>query len=88
MVKLRVKEIAESMGGNAARLARKADISNTAMYGIWNDTTDDPGIRTLEKIARALGVKVSQLMEENGGDQASRATIEESIEALVPAGVA
>jgi transcriptional regulator with XRE-family HTH domain len=68
------------MGWNAARLARRADISNTAMYGIWNDTTDDPGIRTLEKIARALGVKVSALMEENGGDQGPHGKIEESIE--------
>ena len=80
-VKLRVKEVAESLGWNAARLARKADISNTAMYGIWNDTTDDPGIRTLEKIARALGVKVSDLMLENGDGVGPHATIEESIDA-------
>lgn len=80
-VKLRVKDVAEARGWNAARLARKADISNTAMYGIWNDTTEDPGIRTLEKIARALGVRVSELIEESG-DLGAGAIIDENIEAL------
>jgi transcriptional regulator with XRE-family HTH domain len=81
MVRLRVREVAESLGWNAARLARKADLSNTAMYGIWNGTTDDPGIRTLEAIAKALGVKVRDLIDENGD-----ATIKESIEAPMLAG--
>jgi len=67
-MKLRVREVAEARGWNAARLARRADLSNTAMYGIWNGTTDDPGIRTLEAIANALGVKIRDLIDENGSD--------------------
>jgi transcriptional regulator with XRE-family HTH domain len=50
------------------------------MYGIWNGTTEDPGLKTLEAIAKALGVKIRDLIDENGGDQPS-ATIEENIAA-------
>ena len=84
MAKLRVKEIAEARGWNAARLARKADLSNTAMYGIWNGTTTDPGLQTLAAIARVLEVKIADLIDESE-DQGSHATIEESIETLVSA---
>ncbi|GAB4203669.1 MAG: hypothetical protein OHK0022_28120 [Roseiflexaceae bacterium] len=65
MSRLKVKEVAEARGWNASRLARRADISNTAMYGIWHGTTEDPGLKTLEAIARALGVKISELIDES-----------------------
>jgi transcriptional regulator with XRE-family HTH domain len=85
MAKLRVREIAEARGWNAARLARKADLSNTAMYGIWNGTTEDPGFKTLEAIANALGVKIRDLIDENG-DHTPGATIDENIETPMLAG--
>lgn len=62
MARTRVREIAEAQGWNASRLARKADVSYTAMYGIWHGTTEDPGIQTLAKLARALGVPTSDLI--------------------------
>lgn len=62
-VRLRVREIAEEKGYNAARLGRKANLSNAAIYGIWNGTTIDPGIRTLARLAVVLGVDTSELYE-------------------------
>ena len=81
MVRLRVRELAEERGWNAAKLARRADLSNNAVYGIWNGETTDPGLQTLAAIAGALGVKIRDLIDENGEGQGSHATIEESIEA-------
>jgi transcriptional regulator with XRE-family HTH domain len=67
MVKLRIREIAEARKWNAAKLARRADLSNTAVYAIWNGETTDPGLQTLGAIARALGVSISDLYEEVDG---------------------
>lgn len=62
-VRLKVREIAEEKGYNAARLGRKANLSNAAIYGIWNGTTADPGIRTLARLALVLGVPTHELYE-------------------------
>lgn len=70
MIILRVREIAEERGWNAGRLGRAARISNAAMYGIWNGITTDPGVQTLGAIARAIGVPVCDLMEEDGTEVA------------------
>lgn len=66
MIKLKVREIAEERGWNAGRLGRAARISNAAMYGIWNGVTTDPGIQTMGALARALGVPLCDLIEEDG----------------------
>lgn len=75
MFRLRVRELAEARGWNASRLARKADLSNHAVYSIWNGNTEDPGLRTLQAIANAMGVKIRDLIDEDGD------TIEGNIEA-------
>jgi transcriptional regulator with XRE-family HTH domain len=62
-VRLKVREIAEERGYTAGRLGRKAGLSNAAMYSIWNGITTDPGINTLARIARAIGVKACDLFE-------------------------
>lgn len=85
MAKLRVREIAEEQGWNAAKLARRADLSNTAVYAIWNGETEDPGLRTLEAIARALGVKIRDLIDE---DDQHGDTIDESTKTLELVGAA
>ena len=62
-VRLKVREVAEPEGWNAPRLARKADLSNTAMYSIWDGITQDPGLLTMLKIAQVLGVELTDLYE-------------------------
>lgn len=60
---LKVREIAEAKGLNAAQLGRRANLSNAATYGIWNGTTTDPGIKTLARLAKVLGVATHELYE-------------------------
>lgn len=62
-VVLKVREVAEQKGYNAAQLGRRANLSNAAVYGIWNGTTTDPGIKTLARLAKVLGVETHELYE-------------------------
>lgn len=62
-VVLKVRQIAESKGMNAAQLGRRANLSNAAIYGIWNGVTTDPGIKTLARLAKVLGVETHELYE-------------------------
>lgn len=62
-VKLKVREIAEGKGLNASQLGRRANLSNAAIYGIWNGITTNPGIETLARLARVLGVDTCSLYE-------------------------
>ena len=66
MVRLRVKEVAEAQNLDIAKLARKADMAYATVYKVWHGQLSDKGvgILTLAKIARALGVRVVDLIEE------------------------
>ena len=63
-IRLRVKEIAQSKGISQGKLSRLSDVSLNTIRRIWSEkgyvTTTD----TLEKLARALGVRVADLFEE------------------------
>lgn len=63
-IRLRVKEIAQSKGISQGKLSRLSDVSLNTIRRIWSQkgyiTTTD----TLEKLARALGVRVADLFEE------------------------
>jgi transcriptional regulator with XRE-family HTH domain len=77
VVKIKLKEVAEPMGWTPARLARRADLANGTVYGIWNGTIADPGIQTLGALAGALGVSVCELLQEEAS-----ASADENIDAL------
>jgi transcriptional regulator with XRE-family HTH domain len=61
MTHLRVKELAEAQGLNIQTLANKAGIAWTSAAPLWKDTAEQYNRRTLDKIAAALGVTVSEL---------------------------
>ncbi len=65
MTYLRVRELAEAQGLNITTLARKAELSYTTAHALWHDRTDQLNRKTLDRLARALGVQVSELF---GGD--------------------
>lgn len=67
MITTRVKEVAESQGLDAAKLARRSDLAYATVYKVWNNKMDDRGVGivTLQKIAKALGVKVIDLIVED-----------------------
>jgi DNA-binding Xre family transcriptional regulator len=62
--RLKVKEIAQEKGWSQAKLGRAADINPRTMQGIYHDPYRDVAYSTLMKIARVLGVEVSDLIEE------------------------
>ncbi len=64
MIRLRVKEVAESKGYNMSSLSRATDISFTTIKRLWTKPTSGANINTLSKIAKVLGVSISDLTEE------------------------
>lgn len=73
MVRLRVRALAEEKGISMARLSRLSDLSLWTIRSMWRDPMYDAGIQTLAKVARAMGVRVRDLLEE-GEDEATEAT--------------
>jgi DNA-binding Xre family transcriptional regulator len=65
MAKLRVKEIAQEKGISRGKLSRLADVDPTTMKRVYDDPHYSPTLFTLEKLARALGVKIGDLIEDN-----------------------
>ena len=63
MIKLRIKETAEKQGLNMAQLARKADIDQRTLRRIYRDPTQEISTHVLGKLATALGVPPSDLLE-------------------------
>ncbi len=64
MLRLRVKEIAESKGFTMSSLSRRSDVSFRTIKRYWKDPYFKANTDTLHKIARALGVPTSDLIED------------------------
>ena len=63
MIRLKVKEIAEAKGLNMAQLARKADIDVRTVRRIYRKPTSEISTTVLDKLATALEVKPSDLID-------------------------
>lgn len=63
MVRLKIREIAEAKKINMSKLSRMADVNYNTIRAIWDNEMKDVNVSTLEKIARALKVDVSELIE-------------------------
>jgi DNA-binding Xre family transcriptional regulator len=63
MIKLKVKEIADAKKINMAKLSRMADVNYNTIRAIYDNPNRDVAVTTLEKIAKALRVDVSDLYE-------------------------
>ena len=72
MIRLRVKEVAEAKEVSRLRLSRIADVNYKTIQGIWRDPYREISIRTLEKLARALKVPSSELIEDVPDDSNER----------------
>ena len=64
MRRLRVKEVAQAKGFTMARLQRAADINLKTIQAIWHNPQHDASLNTLDKIAKALGVPFTDLIED------------------------
>jgi DNA-binding Xre family transcriptional regulator len=65
MVRLKVREIAESKGINMSKLSRIADVSYNTTQALFHNPQHDVSIYILERIAKALNVKICDLIEES-----------------------
>ena len=75
MVRLRIREIAEQKGISMSKLSRNADVNYKTIQHIWRDPYQGVNTKTLERIAKALGVSTAELIEdvpEDGGDKSKR----------------
>ncbi len=87
MLRLRVKEEAQARGFTIARLERTAGIDIKTVRAIWHNPRHNASFETLEKIAAAIGVPVTSLIEDDRVDHnlpsASRIdSLEEMLERL------
>lgn len=64
MQRLKVKELAKEKGISMARLSRLADVNPRTVEAIFKDPYRDVAYSTLAKLARALDVDVSDLIED------------------------
>jgi DNA-binding Xre family transcriptional regulator len=65
MIRLKVREIAEQKGMSRTKLSRLSDTNYKTVNMIWkNPSYKKVGPTTLERLAKALGVRVVDLIEE------------------------
>jgi DNA-binding Xre family transcriptional regulator len=63
MILLKVREIADARRINMAKLSRMADVNYNTIRAIYVNPNRDVAVTTLEKIAKALKVEVTDLYE-------------------------
>ncbi len=68
MIYLKVKEIAEQKKISMTRLSRIADVNYKTIRAMFYDPHRDVAYSTLLKIAKALNVPVTELVEEVGDE--------------------
>jgi DNA-binding Xre family transcriptional regulator len=64
MIRLKVKEVAEEKGFNQSSLARAANLGFSTVQRLFRDPYREVSTATLERIAKALGVSIHDLIEE------------------------
>jgi putative transcriptional regulator len=64
MVRLRLKELLQEKKVSMGKLSRMSDVSYSTIARIVNDERYSPTLIILERIAKALDVKVADLFEE------------------------
>jgi transcriptional regulator with XRE-family HTH domain len=64
--RLRIRELAEAKSISMLKLSRLADVSVDTARNLWRQPPGyDPSLSTLLKVAKALGVSVQALIEED-----------------------
>lgn len=61
MTYLRIRELAEEQGLNITTLGRRAELAYSTAHSLWHGDVAQLNIKTLDRVARALGVRVSDL---------------------------
>ena len=64
MLRLRIREIAEEKQISMSKLSRIADVNYKTIQQIWRDPFHGINTTTLARIAKALNVATSELLED------------------------
>ncbi len=68
MIRLRVKEIAQEKGFSLGKLSRASDVAYNTVKAIYRNPYKEVTTTTLNKLAAALGVPASVLIEDVPGE--------------------
>ena len=72
MLRLRVKEVAIEKGFSQGKLARAADMATNTLRAIYRDPYREVSTVTINKLAKALGIPVTELIEDVSEDVARK----------------
>lgn len=64
MLRLRIEEVAKEKGLNRNQLQLKSGVTLPLLTRYWNNATTEVRLEALDKIAGALGVKSTDLLED------------------------
>lgn len=64
MLRLRVREVAQDKGISMSKLSRIADVNYKTVQTIWRDPYHGLNTKTLERLAQALEISTSELLED------------------------
>lgn len=64
MIRQKIREVAEAKGISQGKLSRMADVGYSTIRRIFDDTYYSVNFATLERIAKALEVPATELIEE------------------------
>jgi len=77
MLRLRVKEVAIEKGFSQGKLARAADMATNTLRAIYRDPYREMSTITINKLAKALAVPVTELIEDVS-EEVARKEMEET----------
>jgi DNA-binding Xre family transcriptional regulator len=69
MIRLRVKEVAQEKGISMGKLSRSSDVAYNTVKAIYRNPYKEVTTTTLNKLASALGVPTSELIEDVSGEE-------------------
>lgn len=74
--RLLIREIAIAKGFDAAKLARRADMSYSTVWSLWNDPYRlNVPVKTLARLAEVLDVEVGQLIGQDDGQDGKTGSV-------------
>jgi len=69
VIRLKIREVAEAKQISRTRLSRLADTNYKTINALWNDPYREVTTTTLDRIAKALSVPVTELLEQVEDDK-------------------
>ncbi len=61
VTRLQVRELAKARGMTISDLSRRTEMAYTTTHALWHDSSERWNRKTLDNVARALGVRVRDL---------------------------